>query len=383
MSGNANSKVSSPAAGSPGGPIPITKQIQGITGGPTDPCYGSTSFQVSYDGQVTNVMGLVTDTIKDEIILSLKALQRLGIVHEEYPRSQWSVTKKATLDTDVNEMDLAQELELLKEKYREVFDHESELKIMNGTPVKIELKDDVIIKPMHVNVPRRVAYAQEKASKDELDRLVRLGVLEYVPGSSQWVSPMTFAMKPDGTMRLVGDYVHLNKYVKRPIHPFKCAKDIINAIDPKAKWFAVMDCKAGYWQLELDSQSSWLTCFLTQWGVYRYLRTPMGLVSSGDLFCQRTDMALTGLPGMEKLVDDILIMGATKKELVERMEKVIKRCQEHKITLNDKKIQVGQSVKFGGHVITSEGSSPDPDKVRAIKDFPKPTNVTDVRSFLG
>ena len=72
-----------------------TKRIQGITGGPTDPCYGTTSFQVSYDGQVTNVMGLVTDTIKDEIILSLKALQRLGIVHEEYPRSQWSVTKKA------------------------------------------------------------------------------------------------------------------------------------------------------------------------------------------------------------------------------------------------------------------------------------------------
>ena len=95
------------------------------------------------------------------------------------------MTKKATLDTDVNEMDLAQELELLKEKYREVFDHESELKIMNGTPVKIELKDDVIIKPMHVNVPRRVPYAQEKASKDELDRLVRLGVLEYVPCSSQ------------------------------------------------------------------------------------------------------------------------------------------------------------------------------------------------------
>ena len=102
-----------------------------------------------------------------------------------------------------------------------------------------------------MNVPRRVAYAQEKASKDELDRLVRLGVLEYVPGSSQWVSPMTFAMKPDGTMRLVGDYVHLNKYVKRPIHPFKCAKDIINAIDPKPNglqlWIARLD--TGNWNL--------------------------------------------------------------------------------------------------------------------------------------
>ena len=57
---------------------------------------------------------------------------------------------------------------------------------------------------------------------------------------------------------------------------------------------------------------------------------------------------------MEKLVDDILIMGKTKKELLEGMERVIKHCQEHKITLNDKKIQIGQFVKFGGHVITSE-----------------------------
>ena len=94
-------------------------------------------------------------------------------------------------------------------------------------------------------------------------------------------------------------------------------------------------------------------------------------------------MALTGLPGIEKLVDDILVMGATKEELLERTEKVIKRCQEHNITLNSQKIQIGQSVKFGGHIITSEGSSPDPDKVRAIKDFPTPTNVTDVRSFMG
>ena len=173
--------------------------------------------------------------------------------------------------------------------------------------------------------------------------MVKLGVLEYVPGSSKWVSPMSFVPKPNGKMRLVGDFVQLNRYVKRPLHPFKSAKDIINSIGPRAKWFAVIDCVAGYWQLELDEDSSWLTCFLTQWGVYRYLRTPMGLVSSGDLFCQRSDMALAGLPGIEKLVDDILVMAATKEELLERTEKVIKRCQETNITLNNNKIQIGQS----------------------------------------
>ena len=83
---------------------------------------------------------------------------------------------------------------------------------MNGDPLQIELKNDVPIKPLHINVPRRVPYAEEAAAKAELDRLVRLGVLEYVPGSSKWVSPMTFVPKPDGKMRLVGDFVQLNKY---------------------------------------------------------------------------------------------------------------------------------------------------------------------------
>ena len=80
---------------------------------------------------------------------------------------------------------------------------------------------------------------------------------------------------------------------------------------------------------------------------------------------------------IKKLVDDILIMGENKEELLERMEKLINHCHEQRITLNDRKIQVGQSVKFGGHIITNEGSSPDPEKVQAIKDFPTPTNVTD------
>ena len=79
--------------------------------------------------------------------------------------------------------ELEQAMMLLKEKYKKVFDYEIELKPMKGKPAKIELKDEVI-KPLHINVPRRVPYAFEDAAKAERDRLVRLGVLAYVPGSS-------------------------------------------------------------------------------------------------------------------------------------------------------------------------------------------------------
>ena len=75
---------------------------------------------------------------------------------------------------------------------------------------------------------------------------------------------MSFVPKPDGDVRLVADLVHLNKYVKRPIHPFQCPKDILAQIDPKAKLFAVFDAKSGYWQVELEEESRMYTTFITE-----------------------------------------------------------------------------------------------------------------------
>ena len=89
----------------------------------------------------------------------------------------------------------------------------------------------------------------------------------------------------------------------------------------------------------------------------------MGLVSSGDVFCQRTDAALAGIPGMQKLVDDILVVGKIKKELLERIELVMEGCKKNKITLSDSKMQLGTKVCFAGHIINNPGSRPDPDKI--------------------
>ena len=180
--------------------------------------------------------------------------------------------------------------------------------------------------------------------------------MEKVEGTSEWISPMSFAPKPDGSVRLVADLVYLNRYVKRPIHPFMSPKDILAQIDPEAEWFAVLDAKSGYWQVELDQESRKYTTFLTKWGLYRYKRAPMGLASSGDVFCQRTDEALAGITGIHKLVDDILVMGTTKKELLARIEQVLKRCEENQITLSDSKQQLGQEVRFAGHVVSNHGT---------------------------
>ena len=65
---------------------------------------------------------------------------------------------------------------------------------------------------------------------------------------------MSFLPKPDGTVRLTADFVHLNKYVKRPVHPFDSPKDILAKIDADAKHFAVFNAKYDYWQIPLDEK---------------------------------------------------------------------------------------------------------------------------------
>ena len=109
----------------------------------------------------------------------------------------------------------------------------------------------------------------------------------------------------------------------------------------------------------------------------------MALTSSGDEFCARTDKALAGIPGVFKLVDDILMFGDSMEQLLDLVKAVSKCCKEHGIILSNTKYQVANKVKFAGYLVSDKGRRPDPDKVATISQFPIPENLTDLRSFLG
>ena len=154
-------------------------------------------------------------------------------------------------------------------------------------------------------------------------------------------------------------------------------------VKPESKHFAKLDAIQGYFQIPLDEESSKLTTFLLPMGRFRYTRAPMGLNASGDEWCARSDHALAGLQGVTKLVDDILIQAATEEELFQRIREVLQRCRDHGIYISERKIAIGSSIKFAGHIISDQGVLPDNDKVAAITDFPTPKNIHELRSFLG
>merc|ERR1712228_417769 len=99
-------------------------------------------------------------------------------------------------------------------------------------------------------------------------------------------------------------------------------------LDSKSRVFCKLDAVLGYYQIPLDEESKKLFTFLLASGRYRYLRAPMGCSASSDEWCKRSDEALSGIAGVHKLVDDILIEGTDYDQLFARMEEVLQRCMK-------------------------------------------------------
>ena len=177
--------------------------------------------------------------------------------------------------------------------------------------------------------------------------------------------------------------VHLKRAVQRPTRPFAPVNNILCSREAGSKYFVTLHCITGYWQIVLALKSQKLVAVLTEWGGMTYLRAPMGPTSTGDVFCHWTDSALAGLPGVHKLVDDVLVTGKTKKELMEQVFRVFEACLANGIMLSAVKAQVGQTVKFAGFVVDHEGTLPDQEKVQALRDFPVPKDLTNLKSYLG
>ena len=135
-------------------------------------------------------------------------------------------------------------------------------------------------------------------------------------------------------------------------------REIIEAIPPEAKLFCKLDAVHGYFQLALDEQSSRLTTFLIQQVCFRYLRALMGLNASSDEWCRQSDIIIRGLPYAMKIVDDTIIWAKDENELEERVEMVLQRCKDNNITISRKKLELGNSIHFAGHIILDGGIHP-------------------------
>lgn len=144
--------------------------------------------------------------------------------------------------------------------------------------------------------------------KNELDRLQKRGVITPVSTPTDWISSMVVARKSSGAIRLCIDPKPLNVALKRNQYPTPTIKDVLPDLS-NARISSVVDAKDGFWHIQLDQASSFLTTFGSPWGRYRWLRMPFCISPAPEEFQRRMDEALKGLDGTRAIHDDILVYG--------------------------------------------------------------------------
>ncbi|CAI6358323.1 unnamed protein product [Macrosiphum euphorbiae] len=127
------------------------------------------------------------------------------------------------------------------------------------------------------------------------------------------------------------------------------------------------------------------TAFSTKSGHYEYLRMPFGLSSAPATFTRAMKSVLMGLEEMcTAYLDDIVVHGSSLNDHQQKLEQVFNRLRIHKLKLQPQKCSfLRKEVIYLGHVINENGVSPDPNKLKCIKEYPKPKNAKDIKSFLG
>ena len=254
---------------------------------------------------------------------------------------------------------------------------------MTGPPLRLMIEPTATPYAIHKPIPVPIHFQEDVY--EGLKRDERLGVIEAVPIGTPvtWCHKMIVVPKKNGKPRRTVDLQPLNKYAVRETHhteaPFHQAR-----IVPANTFKTVTDAKDGYHSILLHENDRHMTTFITPKGRYRYKVAPQGYISSGDGYTRRFDEIIMDFPNKTKCVDDTLIWSNSIEEAFHQTVKWLDLCGKNGIVLNPTKFQFAkQTVDFAGFTITPTSVKPVVQCLEAIRDFPIPKNITDVRSWFG
>jgi len=203
---------------------------------------------------------------------------------------------------------------------------------------------------------------------------------------SPYGAPVLFAKKQGDTKRrLCIDYRDLNRITIKDRYPLPRVDELLDRLHG-AKYFSKLDLRSGYHQVRIANEDIQKTAFNTRYGQFEYLVVPFGLTSAPSTFMALMNHVL--LPFVDKFalayLDDILIYSQTLQEHEQQVRSVLSALRQHELYAKESKCEFfKREVKFLGFVVGADGVKVDPAKVEAVKIWPVPKSMTDVRSFLG
>ena len=193
------------------------------------------------------------------------------------------------------------------------------------------------------------------------------GVIEKV-ATSEWAAPIVTPMRKDGTVKVSRDFMVTIK-PQLEIDEFLLPRvdDTYGSLG-RDKLFSVLDLRHAYQQLEVEERSRPSLTINTTHGLYQYQRLPYAVASAPTIW----------LRAMNQVLDDIIAVGRSMEEYLERLAAVLKRPEEYNLRANWEICNFLRSaVEYLGHVISTylEGLHQSSKKLKATTEMPKPQDV--------
>lgn len=205
------------------------------------------------------------------------------------------------------------------------------------------------------------------------------------PSTSSAGSPILFVKKKDGSLRVCVDYRELNAITRKNRYPLPLIHENLARL-AGAKYYTKIDLRSAYHLIRIKKGDEWKTAIRSRFGLFEYLVMPFGLTNAPASFQNLINDVLR--PFLDKFVivylDDILIFSNTEEEHTAHVHQVLERLRKNELWANASKCEFNKTeVDYLGYVVTPDGIKMDTKKVTAILEWPAPTNLGGVRSFLG
>ena len=303
---------------------------------------------------------------------------------ENFGINLYNVTKEESFETfdfkiECKEKSIIPEIKALLNEFKHLFAFNiTDLKGANGVAHVIDTGESPPIKQRNY----RYGHYEQQEIRRQVREMLEAGVIR--PAFSPWSNPIVL-VKRDDKYRLCLDYRKLNAVTKVDVFPLPIIEDLVDRLAGNPI-MSIFDLKSGFWQIPIAERDREKTAFTADNNTYEFLYMPFGLVNAPSTFQRLMNTVFEDIlnRNVSVYIDDIIVYSRTIEEHMNHLRQVFERLDSRDLRLHPQKCRfLCDEIKFLGFVINKSGIKPDPTRTEAIRKFPVPQKVKDIRSFIG